>query len=711
MPTTRLQDHRITHLALDLNAQLNIHKALALDDVDNNNDVIPNSSNSNASNNADIIKQSAQRSSTQELIFGIFRYLHMPQLEIAHKKAHLQAQAHITSHRGLQATFQLRDCDLGYFFDNTVQGQLHANIKLNSSSAFDKIAFDLTTHLDNGVYTIQRSQAEALNFELQSQGQLQIQETVQLSLARLLLNARKRDGAQVLRVDTTANLAFGAQMQQYHILSSQLAFDSEQLYPALPRYLQDILLPYRNYIANYKQKTPSLQLQKFHIQNQAQEWSFATPGSRLILPALQLYDLDVELDMRFDSTAIHLRKAALKGLRGTLLGTAQGKIEKKHNWRPNIDASFKIFSHNFVRVHENISLQGGMDLKVQLQPQMIQAQASIKKLNVEFLRGNCNSLNAQDCKSLFIENLELAQLKIKHDLNYAKEASMTDQVQYAARQQDNYQKKLFRKQDYNLRINRIYSSHNPRGEYIEDKKARWHYIGHPLGPPGLQAVVYYHNNTLYIPYSEWRHYNLRPTKKLTTPLANLPVPIAADTKKRWQRNGILQMRDIQLHLADMEAENMHAALQLQLQDLDLAPFLSHAGTNYNGIINANAQLQLNSFGDDILEKMRLSVSVHRISPEFGGFITRILLPTQIVALLVRNTLEIPAIRFILRDGLIYSYIQTQRASLIPGALISSGSEEIKQERIPITQFIKRARRRTINIKKHLPKEQTSGAAP
>ena len=669
IPAIGEKAHNVTKLLLDLDSQIDISNLLEVDE------------------------EKVQKGHLRQkpLVFGIFHYLKLPQLEISHEKAYMQAQAHITPGKGLQVDLQLNDCDLGYFTEKTVEGLVQLDAKLYSSLTFDKIHFNLEGYWDNAIYSIGRSSAEPLNLKLKSSGELLFEDSIKLELDKLALNIDNLLGSNVAKANGTAKLTFGdaKQGQVYKVLVNQLSINSDRLYPNLPRYLQGTLAPYRNYLANLGRKTLQLQLKQLNIHNKASNFLLNTEG-RLLIPALQLENIDFSVNLEKDANAMVFHTIDLKSLRGALRASVRGKLEAKNEWRPNLDVHFNVFSKRFLRVHENISLEGGIQLIARMRPDAIEAQLSIRKLNLEFLRGNCKNLDATTCKSLFISDLELDSLKMKHNLDYnIDKKNRRDNLLVG--DANKYQNKIYQKKDYNLRIGQIYSSHNPQGEYISNPKNRWHYVGHPeLTSPGLRSVIYYHNNTLYIPNLVWKHYHLEGI-----------LPNNKSKKRKWVRNGLLQAHSIYFQFADGNATNMQAGAQLKVHSLNLQPFLLNTSSDYNGIVSANAQFNMNGLGSDMLEKMNALVNVHRISPEFGGFVTRMVMPTKIMALLVRNTLETPGIRFSLKDGLIYTYIQIQRGSIIPGILLSSENKELKQERIPIAQFLKQAGGRVKNIKEDM----------
>ena len=639
------QEHRIQKLLMDLDAQVDIHEFVPLQE------------------------ETTDYQSKEALALGIFRYLHLRQFEVLHEKAYLKAEADISPQRGTQAQISLRDCKLGFFTENLLEGKGEAQISLRSSSDFTKTNFDLDLTLLNAAYTLERSRSRPVHLSLAAQGNVDFQKGVKLDIHSLKLRGKSIRGRNLLQLRTQGALSFSNAGQSYLLKQSLLSINADRLFPTLPQLLSETLAPLRTFMANDGAKTLALDASILRFQNTKTQSTLLGQG-RLDIPSLNLNDLDFTLDLIVADKKIVFHKASIRGLQGALSGYLQGEIEKRKKWEPDLKLGFRVYSNSFARVHENILVQGDLNLEAKLLPEKFWANIDSKDLNLEFLSGNCKTLNNINCKSLFIHNLALDKFQIEH-LRYP--VPLSKKVLSGA--QNNYEQRSYDPNRYNFRIGRVTSSHNPRREYMHPSK-RWHYIGRPKTKPGLQAVLAYQNNTLSVDRIEINHFHRQGEGK---------------KGKGWIRNGSIRGKDIYFNLFDLKPKNMSASWKLKIQNLDLSPFLSLSRSNYDGIISADCKGQINGFGDDILERIRGSFIVHQISPEFGGFITRILVPTQVIAFLVRNTLEIPSIKVRLQDGLAYSYIQVQRARIVPGIFISSATEEIKQERMPIAQLLKRAK--------------------
>ena len=82
----------------------------------------------------------------------------------------------------------------------------------------------------------------------------------------------------------------------------------------------------------------------------------------------------------------------------------------------------------------------------------------------------------------------------------------------------------------------------------------------------------------------------------------------------------------------------------------------------------------------------MRVSVYDLSREFSGFATRVVMPEKLAAVLVNNLISIPSIKVELKEGLVYSAVSLERASLLSN-LVATAQDEIRQDRIPLARFL------------------------
>ncbi len=657
------KEHQIKNLDLDISALLDLGLLL------------PTTSQTLLDNE----KQKEKEKNTKPLFLGIFRKLNISSLELDHKDLYVQGFANVSLKKGVQAHLKIRDWNIGFFSQNYMNGIAQGDLKLSSPLDFHHVNFNLNSRIQKAAYKVFASQSYPIYAKVEAQGKLVFDsgiDTVDVVVDNIHVDGLSQEGRRLVALHSQAHLLFTKAKQSYQIKKTSIALNGELLYPTLPSPLKDVLAPYRLYFTNRAKKGLTVSFPSFHLKNEEQELSIKSNGF-FTIPALRLYDLKFDIDLGIAADKILFRKIDLHTLQDILSVSAIGKLEKGKKWEIHMDVNMKVYSEKFVRVHENISVQGKVDMVVALSPKEVDANLEIQDLNLEYFKGNCQSLAHPDCQSFSIHNLSLDNFSIQHLVKSSLLKRKKEEYP-----QNNYQHAIREKQKYNLRVERITSSHNPSGKRNK-RGQRWHYVGRPRGKNnGLEAILQHQNNIFYIPNLKIDHFHFS----------------SQANKDKWKRNGSIEAKNIYLDLFDLRPEKMSAAMQIKIQELDLRPFFSSSFSSYDGSVSANLRVRIDSFGENMLEKIDATLSVHRISPEFGGFLTQLFIPAEIMSLLIRSTLEIPAMRFSLQNGLMYSYIQVQTGGVIPGILLSSSSEEIKEERVPIHHFLNRAKAEVKKLK-------------
>jgi hypothetical protein len=137
---------------------------------------------------------------------------------------------------------------------------------------------------------------------------------------------------------------------------------------------------------------------------------------------------------------------------------------------------------------------------------------------------------------------------------------------------------------------------------------------------------------------------------------------------------------------------MEYGAYLSIHDLNVEPYFPKAGSSYDGVISATANVRGANLADP-LRNLNARLAVYRISKDFTGLAVRIMVPSDILARIVNNTLEIPSMSAELRGGLVYTTIQVRSSGVISlSRLVKPADEMIRQERIPLAEFLERTRR-------------------
>ena len=602
-----------------------------------------------------------KKSDMKKLAFGVFQNLKVPYFNLLHEKGFVQAKALVSPELGIELDMKVEDLDLGFFVPDYCSGLGFAKLKLNSSTNFTKMNYDVDLALHEFNYILSRSQSKKSNFNLRSIGQANLSQGLALNVEKISLENFNQRALAIFSLLSSAKFSLTKKNLNLKLKNTKLSLNMKRLYAKLPSLWQEKL----KLLLIYLDKTPKIKISKFEFAKKLEHMKIDALAN-LNLSAIGLSNLNLIVKMDLNSEKIDFKKIEIKTLENSLVSRLDGFLEKKEKWEPHLNLSLNLDNKDFLKVYKNVFMQGGLKAKIKVDAKKVEANLQIKDMNIKYLGENCASINNKRCKSIYLKSISLEPTSIKHILGTS-QRTRKDTFDT----QIDFDRSLNQNIKYNFSIQEIHSSHSPKGEYRPHDQP-WYFISHPRGAKGIEANIQYKDNILHIPELHIRHFNLRKKKD----------------KYVWYKNGTLRGKNFSFDLYDLKPENMSLNLYFMIQDLDLAPFLPNSRSSYDGVISANIKSQIHSFGKDLLEKTKAFVSIYRISPEFGGFVTRILVPTPLVALLVRNTLEIPSIKVRMQEGLIYSYIQVQRGAIFPGALLSSATEEIKQERMPIAQFLK-----------------------
>lgn len=600
----------------------------------------------------------------RKLAFGIFHNLHVPGLQLTYNKARANGDISIEPHRGFAANLQIDNLNWNYFFPEYMQGVSSATLRLQAPTDFNFLDIAGSVLLKNGRYFLKRSRSGVQNIKLLTDLRLHLQDTIRLDINKMQLTVRNTAGERLIYLVLPGKLSFG-DTQDYNINIKELVVDYPRLRRVLPGSIRDRLEPAKLYLSR------GLRLSS-HTRLRFNDQYFKIDGSSMVnLPYLKLKNVELHHNLNFLDNRIDITRLSVAGLRGALKGDLSGKlIKKKDSWYPELKATLRLARSEYIQVHENLRMQGSVDLAVQISKGVARGRLDIKNLNLAYFSGKCQkSIKRRACQAYVVDRMQL-KLPFQHELQPRRIAVISKNP---ARE---YFTPYGSARDKNLRVHSVYSYHNPRGEF---KPGGFYFLGSPASAKvdGLAANLQYRHNALL-------------SSQLRVKMFKAVLDPEQSNKIRWQNSGDLLAQNIYINLANLKTEQMEAGLRMQIKNLDLEPFLPASSSSYDGTISADIKLTASSLKNPLYHTTAY-VSVYRISREFSGFVTRVIMPANVVALIVRNTVEIPGIRIELKSGLVYSYVKIKRAHMFPGIFIAPGSDEIKQERMPLARFLDKAR--------------------
>ncbi len=637
-------NHYISNLDLDLNGGIDLYRILRTTD------------------------QPVGYDKNRRLAFRIFHYLNIRSMKGYYNGALIDASGRIEPETGIHLTARISNLLLDPFSSPYFMGKGFALLNFNSTENFDTVRFDGEVGVRNAQYSIQRSRSARNDLALNAAGIVYLtKNNIALKIDRAILKTRNETGDQTGHLDMSGFLKFSG-IQDYRIRINSLAIAYDRMHPTLPDKIQFIMRPYRTYLsqgANLKSD--------FHLLMDDRSTSLAG-NLEMGIPFLQIEDLKLKTDIAYSKTSMIFKELSIEALRKTLVSRLEGEMHRSSEggtWKPNLDFRLSMRRDHIYPIHDQLSMKGNLSIAMSLSDNIARGQINMDNIDLILNSSGCNGIQSQGSKSkCTIWNISNINLNLPFEHNTLDTGKIPFQETFQVVPDNAYG--LF--QVNNLTINSISSNRTPSGKEVPDP---FFVIGREGDnqQKGLKANIEYDNNALMI--------------------RRLGIDISSKIENKWKPHGSIRGKNLFIHFADLAPANMEFGGKLKVQNFDLAPYLSGERSNYDGIISADLSLKGKNL-DEPLHNTNLRLAVHRLSEDFSGFATRVLVPVPTVAFAANQTLEIPSIELLLKGGLIYTSIKVNQSGIFSRIIRPSG-DEIRQERIPLAQFMERARSEVGNI--------------
>jgi hypothetical protein len=595
------------------------------------------------------------------LAFGLFHSLQMRELTCAYNGAYLRSSIRIDPKRGIDAGIFLSNFEIGTVTAPDLTGRTLLDISFHSPESFERIGIRGRILLQRARYSIERSSSSDLNLSIETDAVLNLmKEKTVIDFHKIHLIGENDLNETFLDGSANAVLSIGEQLD-FNGFFHDLFLNGEILFPVLPASLQHALDPIRVYLSQ------GLRLTSSRIDLHLSDTLTAIKTNLLIdIPYIKLSDLFLNMDISISQQGFDVRSFHLSALNESMSADAAGLIRfYRDRMVPSIRGRIALNGAGPVRIHNNLTLSGGLNLDFSAMPERTDANIRIENLNVLFESNGCGD-GLTDCRRYTFESLNFA-MPIHHVANPSANALKMLPIIPVPNTP------TYRKLTPNLSLRYVAASHNPRGEAVPGS---YYYIGTANGSQesGLSANIEYVNNTLRVNNLRIRMFGREGGEGDARP---------------WRNAGVIDGENIYINLADLNPEKMQFGGDISIKKFDLEPYMPRSRSRYDGVISADLSIRGKNLASP-LYGTSARLSVHRLSPQFSGFATRIVMPDQITARMVQGTLKIPSILLELKGGMVYSRIAIERGGIFPGAIIRPSGEEIGQERIPLAVFLERA---------------------
>ncbi|MBW7858444.1 MAG: hypothetical protein H3C43_09165 [Leptonema sp. (in: Bacteria)] len=606
----------------------------------------------------------------KSLAYGLIREANVSQLSAGYNGAFLQAKATLKPDEGLNADVDLRSFNLGQFTSPYLTGLGSALLKAKSTTDFNRITLAGLVQLNSARYLIDRSISGFHNLALNTDLDLVFPDSgMSIEIRTANITGSNFSGQKLTHLMANGMLTFAHQTQSYRVNLHKLDLDFSQIQPLLPGNLRSTLAFAQTYLMGGVHLNGNANLQ-FDSDN-----GLIQSDLSLILPSISADALSLSVDMATSLNEIHFRRTQLHGLRGALQATLTGGLLGV-NHEPNLDFRFNLSRQGMLPVHENIAIDGSIDIRALIQPTLVSGAIDIRKFNLIFQNTACIT-NETGCTRYYVEDLNF-NLPFVHNLKFTP-------VQYNELINPDL---LQRFQDTpNLTLKSIWSNRSPDGLAVDQG---FYYLGSPIvnTRPAIEASLQYQRNVF-----ESRLLRVSTYHELK-PKENSTKPIFSNDQRRYISNGSIEIQNLFFNLGNLNPVTMEYGAHISVHDLNVEPYFPKADSSYDGIISAVANLRGTNLNDAV-RNLKARLAVYRISKDFTGLAVRIMVPSDIIARVVNNTLEIPSMSAELRSGLVYTTIQIRSPGMFTlSKLIKPGDQMIRQERIPLAEFLERTKKET-----------------
>ncbi len=599
----------------------------------------------------------------------------IPEFNVIYNNAEIRGNASVTQDAGIAAQLTVNRLRLDPYAAPWLFGELSGKARIGSSPEMNEIRIIGDLAVRNSRYLAFNELSGLNHFFLTTDALIRFTPgTTEIRLNKSDLTARNIRFERSL--DLKGDIAvLISDSFRYIFKVPELNLYYNSLHPSLPEPLRLMLAPYREYINDgFRLKTDM-------------EMEYSKTGLLLLsdstaeIPFLRLDDLRIKTDIFYGRETTEYRKFEAETLRQSLVFRMTGKQGTLPGYTQKgslLNMSLKLNQPSLFRAHPLIELKGLLDMDLSMNPLEAKGYLKLRDFDLNISNAGCLSAVTQNtCQIWKFKQLNL-DLPVNHSYSPAPykvppnllvtQASLPDSVSPPA----------------NFSAGYIATSKYPSGQ---PRKGDFYVIGSPDYPGirGLTAHADYTNNVIYLNRLKMLMYK---------------ESVSETGESRWNPYGYITGTGLYYNLADFNPENQEFGADLQVRKLDLAPWL--AGTvaigreDESGVISFDLTAGASGL-HEMISRTRARLSVHEISPRFTGFATRLLVPVAMVAWAANSTLKIPSIQIELKEGLVYSSIAIERGGLLSVLLKPSG-EVIRQDRIPLGQFLERAKNeaRTLN---------------
>lgn len=375
----------------------------------------------------------------------------------------------------------------------------------------------------------------------------------------------------------------------------------------------------------------------------------------IVSPDLQITDVQIENKIILTKKTIDIKKLQVTGLNkslsvgvsGTLQKTLVSKLDKNQKiiktqgYRPELSSHFFFGKKERTEVYPGYFIDGDINLLSKISGNMVKGKLSVNNFNF-------------DKDKLKIKNINF-NFPFEHNLLLRKTLSLTYGNKERIIKNYNFSR------PYNLTVESIDIPHPiVKGKILN--------LVYPVEQQsGVSATTYYEDNVFHIPVMEI-----------------------------YTLNGLVSLKDIFFNVGRGKLSEMEYLLQAQVKNTDLKQLIPpdkakaiKDGAIYMDVTFVGEGIETNPA--KMVEEINGKVSVYKIGKEFGKQALKVVKPDSIafIDLAVDQSIIVNKLDMDFKEGLVYARVLYRKGAL--GMLIGPAGNQLLQERIPLPEYLQRAK--------------------
>ncbi|EKO61654.1 hypothetical protein LEP1GSC082_0739 [Leptospira kirschneri str. H2] len=572
----------------------------------------------------------------------ILESLTLKELSVDYNGIQLAATGNILKGSRLDLDLTVQNLNLSDYV-KTLNGVL--GLKMNVAGIFNSLNVVGAVQLSGFRFPMGRGKSSPIPVNLDLISRIQFSKPFVPDLVRLdsiSISTKGLEGKESLKISSVGNLALEKGFRM-NLNSLIIKTELDRLTPTLPFSLRESLVPVRNNLGNQIILTGGMD---YSILDGAQSVS----GKLLFdLPGIQVRDLRMDLNLKIaKDSSITLSNFDLTAFQSKFRIVTKGvlkKVSEGGELIPDLEGNIQLGSDKPAYLFKGINFEGLFAIRFRLKNSIASGTLISKNSNFGYANEFCPG---EDCKLYRIEGLD-AEFSFVHDLSVKTTRNLIDG------NKEKFIRTYGRIPASNFTIKQIIGTHPSISGIPFD------YVKPKNGQPGLSARIDYSENFLKLEYL-----------------------------KVFTLDGLVNGKDILVNVGGGDPEKMEYSAVVQIKDIDLKQLLPAKRRSKidDGKIKADLNVSGRNLADPI-PNVNLFFSVFQIGQDFAKSAVNIFTPSNIFTDFIYNSYAVDKIEVELSKGLVYAVIGFKRSVL--NTIINLENSQISQQRMPLANFLKRAR--------------------